>query len=242
MAHPTRYLLDNVLIDSSVLSSALELGVERFVYVSSGAIYPEQADQPISEGAILGGRLESANEGYALAKIVAGKTCAYASAELGFAYRVIAPSNLFGVHDTFALGHAHLIAAAIAKTHAAKVSRAETVSVWGDGMARREFTFASDLADWLATTFDSIADWPELLNLGVGVDHSIRDYYEAAKVVVGFEGRLEYDTSKPSGVQQRLLDSSVARSLGWNPTTSLIEGMAAMYTTYLLDINLGEVK
>lgn len=233
LGHPTGYLLENVIIDSSLLSGAIDQGVSRLVYISSGAIYPSDTPQPIAEGALMTGTLEHANEGYALAKIVGGRICAFASAEFGFDYRVVAPSNLYGVHDTFSLGHAHLIAAAIAKTHDARRSGAPTIPVWGDGTARREFTFASDLADWIVANLDRLAEWPLLMNVGAGIDHSVREYYEAVARVVGYEGVLEYDTDKPAGVPQRLLDSSAARELGWDPATSLLEGIAATYRHYL---------
>lgn len=236
LAHPTRYLLENIVLDSSLLSAAIEQGVRELVYISSGAIYPASTAQPIAETALMTGQLEPANEGYALAKTVGGRICAYASSEFGYHYRAVAPSNLYGAHDTFSLGDAHLIAAAIAKTHDAKVSGAPTISVWGDGTARREFTFAGDLAEWIVANLDHLADWPHLLNLGAGIDHSVREYYEAVSQVVGYSGDLEYDTERPAGVPQRLLDSTAARSLGWDPSTPLLDGIAATYRNYLASI------
>jgi GDP-L-fucose synthase len=236
LAEPTPYLLDNLVLDSSVLSAAISSGVRELLYVGSGAIYPQDATQPIGEDAILGGPLERANEGYALAKIAAGKVCEYASRQFGFHYRVVAPSNLYGPNDDYSLGHGHLVAAALSKIHAAYVSGMDTVSVWGDGTARREFTYVVDLADWLVGQMGRLSTWPSLLNVGAGTDHSIAEYYEVAKRIVGFTGDFEYDASKPAGVAQRLLDSSRARALGWAPTTSLEDGMTESYSQFVANL------
>ncbi|MEY9951161.1 NAD-dependent epimerase/dehydratase family protein [Leifsonia sp. EB34] len=233
IAEPTPYLLENLALDSSVLRASLEVGVPELLYIGSAAIYPESAEQPIAEDAILTGTLEPANEGYALAKIAAGKVCEYASRQFGYAYRVAAPSNLYGPGDDFALGHGHLVAAAIAKVHAAKTAGDRTVSIWGDGRARREFTFSVDLAEWLVGQVGALSGWPSLLNLGTGDDHSITEYYEVAREVVGWDGEFVFDASKPSGVGRRLLDSSRARALGWNPSTPLTDGMRSSYESFL---------
>lgn len=237
LAQPATFLQQNLQIDSSLISAAIAAEVPELLYISSGAIYPAETAQPIPEEALLTGRLEAANEGYALAKITGGMLCSYASTQYGYAYRAAVPSNLYGIGDSFAPGRAHLVASTIAKAQDAVDSAADAIEVWGDGSARREFTFAGDLADWLVSQVGSIAAWPATLNLGVGTDHSIREYYEAAARVTGFSGRFDYDTSKPSGVPQRLLDSSRARALGWNPTTSLDEGYAAVHAAYLASLS-----
>ncbi|AWB88646.1 NAD-dependent epimerase/dehydratase family protein [Salinibacterium hongtaonis] len=233
LAKPATFLRENLQIDGSVISAAIDLEVPELLYISSGAIYPAGMRQPLVEEDILAGELEPANEGYALAKITGAKLCEYASTQYGFAYRAAVPSNLYGPGDDFSPGRAHLVASTIAKAHAAVAAGDDTISVWGDGTARREFTYAPDLASWLVGQIGSLAEWPSLLNLGVGVDHSIRDYYDAAARVVGFDGEFDYDVTKPAGVMQRLLDSSRARKLGWNPSTTLDEGYAACYAAYL---------
>jgi GDP-L-fucose synthase len=233
LAHPTPYLLDNLRIDTSVISAALESGVERLLYVGSAAMYPENYRQPFQEADILAGPLEPANEGYAVAKIAATKLCEYASTEFGLAYRVAIPSNLYGPGEDFSLATGHLIAAALAKVHAAKIAADPFVTVWGDGTARREFTFSGDLASWLVGQLDNLGAWPQIVNLGAGQDHSIREYYEMAARVVGYTGTLTFDTSKPAGMQQRILDSSLANNLGWRATTSISAGMARTYESML---------
>jgi GDP-L-fucose synthase len=233
LAHPTTYLLDNLLIDASVLGAAIELGVPELLNIGSAAVYPERYERPFVEGDLLSGPLEQANEGYALAKISSTRLCAYASRELGLHHRVAVPSNLYGPHDHFSSSGAHLVAATIEKVHRAHVTGEPTVSVWGDGTARREFTYAVDLAEWLTGQVGDLARWPELLNVGCGTDHSVREYYEVARQVVGYEGGFTFDTTKPSGVPRRLIDSSAARELGWDAPTSLVDGMSAAYAAYL---------
>lgn len=233
LASPATFLLDNLSIDSSVISGSIAAAVPELLYISSGAIYPADLRQPLIEEDLLTGPLEGANEGYALAKIAGGKLCAYASKQYGYSYRAIAPSNLYGPNDSFGAGRAHLVASTISKMHDATQQGLETVLVWGDGTARREFTFSDDLAAWIVSQIGQLEKWPDLVNAGVGFDHTVREYYEAAARVTGFAGTLEYDTTKPSGVMQRLLDSRVARDLGWNPTTSLDAGYAATYAGYL---------
>ena len=236
LANPTRYLLDNLLVDTSVISAAIDARVPELLYIGSAVVYPEHFRQPLLEGDMLAAPLEPANEGYAIAKIAGTKLCEYASTEFGLRFRVAVPSNLYGPHDHFSPTHGHLIAAALKKVHDAYIAGAPTVSVWGDGLARREFTYAPDLAAWIVDQAGRLDAWPALLNLGQGTDHSITEYYEAARTAVGFAGDFEYDTDKPSGTPQRLLDSSRARALGWAPSTTLERGMANVYAAYLATI------
>ncbi|MGL4340622.1 MAG: NAD-dependent epimerase/dehydratase family protein [Rhodoglobus sp.] len=240
LAEPTAYLLDNMLLDTSVISAALSAAVPNLLYVGSAAFYPEHYRQPFEEGDLLCGPLEKANESYAIAKIAGAKLCEYASSQFGYSYRVVVPSNLYGPNDDYSLSHGHLIAATIAKIHQAHLRGEEAVVVWGDGSARREFTFSDDLAAWLVSQADSLSQWPNLVNVGAGVDHTITEYYEAARDVIGYAGRFEYDLSKPAGMHQRLLDSRAAQALGWVPSTSLREGMAQIYQRYAL-LSAGKV-
>ena len=242
LSAPTGYLLDNVLIDTSVISGAIDAKVPSLLYIGSAAFYPEHYRQPFLEGDILAAPLEAANEGYAIAKIVGAKLCEYASREFGLTYRVAVPSNLYGPNDDYSLSHGHLIAAAIAKIHAAHSSGADTVTIWGDGTARREFTYVGDLAGWLVSQAENLAAWPSLVNLGYGSDHSIADYYEVAREVVGYTGSFVFDTDKPSGMHQRILDSGVARALGWNPSTGIRDGMAEAYSRFVAQSGAGEAQ
>ncbi|WP_180357613.1 NAD-dependent epimerase/dehydratase family protein [Streptomyces sp. NP160] len=232
-ADQTGFLLDNLAIDTSLFRAALDAGVERLVYLGSSCTYPRDHRQPLVETDLLQAPLEPTNEGYALAKLAGTRLCQFASAQHGVAYRALVASNLYGPGDDFSTDRAHLVAAAIAKVHAAKVAGSPTVTIWGDGTARREFTYAGDVASWILGSLPRLELLPPVLNLGAGVDHSVTEYYEVARSVVGYEGEFVYDTSMPKGMHQKLMDSSRARALGWAPATSLADGMLATYEKYV---------
>lgn len=241
-ARPLPYLLENLRIDASVLDAVVSAEVPGYVYTASAAAYPAGAENPIAESALFTGRLEQANEGYGLAKLAGLTAVGYAAQQTGRAYRAILPSNLYGPGDTFDPGRSHLIASTLFKAHAAREAATPYVDVWGDGTARREFTFAPDLADWLVRSITDISVWPPFMNVGAGVDQSIKDYYEHASEIVGYDGELRFDTSKPSGVPRRLIDSSLARTHGWAPTTPIEDGMAQCYSAYLSRTANGDLR
>jgi GDP-L-fucose synthase len=232
IAHPGEYLLDNLLIDTSVLSTALDEGVSEFLYVSSAAIYPAETPQPIAEDALLTGPLEGPLESYALAKIAGARFCAYVSQEFGVRYRAIVPANMYGPGEDYSPERSHLVASALRKMHEAKATGAREVQVWGDGTARREVTFVGDVSDFMVSQLGRLQHWPDLLNVGYGSDLTVREVYEAAREVVGADVELRFDTSRPVGVGRRLLDSARARSLGWRPTTDLRTGMRLSYAAF----------
>lgn len=242
VARPLPYLLENVRIDTSVLDAVVGCSIPGYLYTASAAVYPAEAPNPIREGALFTGRLEPANEGYGLAKLTGLTAVGYAAKQTDRAYRAILPSNLYGPRDTFEPGRSHLIASTLLKTHVAREEGRPAVEVWGDGTARREFTFAPDLAEWIVASIGELDDWPSMMNVGAGVDHSIREFYEIAGEVVGFDGQLEFDTTKPSGVPQRLIDSTVARTHGWSPRTDIREGMAACYRSFLAHTATGDLR
>ena len=233
IADPADFLMDNILIDSSILKGAVETGVSKFLYFGSSCMYPRDYRQPLVESDLLAAPLEPTNEGYALSKIVGAKYCEYVSAQTGYSYRVVIPSNLYGPDDDYSLGEGHLVAASIAKAHSAKLSGAASIDVWGDGSARREFTYVGDLAAWVVTHLDEMDAWPSMMNVGYGTDHSVLAYYQAAMDVVGYQCKLLKDPSKPSGMQQKLMNSQVAVQFGWRPQTELLDGMGLAYRRYL---------
>lgn len=233
VADPAGFLMDNMQIDSNLLSASLDAGVTRFLYFGSSCMYPKDYRQPLVESDVLAAPLEPTNEGYALSKIASSRFCEYVARQFGHDYRVIIPSNLYGPNDDFSFDRGHLVAATIAKAHRAKVSNAETIDVWGDGSARREFTFVGDLASWIVQHLDAMHDWPPLMNVGQGDDHSVLDYYRIALEVVDYECDLVTDPSKPAGMKQKLMDSSLAAGFGWTPSTSLRDGMKQSYDAYL---------
>ena len=233
MSSQSSFLMDNLMIDANVIRSAKAAGASKLIYIGSSCMYPRDYRQPLVEADILAAPLEPTNEGYAIAKIAGGKYCEFLSAEGGIAFKVIIPSNLYGPDDDYSLSHGHLVAAALRKAHLAKTTGAATIDVWGDGTARREFTFVDDLASWIVATAPNIEGLPSYLNVGVGVDHSVLDYYRYALGTVGYECELVTDPSKPAGMQQKLMDSSAARAFGWLPTTGIEQGMALAYKRFL---------
>lgn len=229
IATPTPFLLDNLRMDAAVISAARSADVGELLYIGSAAVYPAAYERPYVESDILTGAVEPANEGYAIAKLAAIRLCDYIAREDGTAFRAAVPSNLYGPYDHYDAATAHLIAAALGKVHAAVRDGLPTVEVWGDGTARREFTYVGDLAAWILAQIGRLSFWPAALNLGCGVDHSIADYYREAARVAGYTGEFVFDPTKPAGVPRRLLDSSAARELGWAPGTDLATGIAATY-------------
>jgi GDP-L-fucose synthase len=235
VAKPTEFLLDNLLLDSAVIGGAIDLGISKLLYIGSSCMYPRDYRQPLVETDILAAPLEPTNEGYAIAKIAGSKLCEYASRELGLTYRTIIPSNLYGPKDDYTTGRSHLIAAAVSKVHDAKLSGSPTVEIWGDGTARREFTYVGDLAIWLVGQIDNIASWPSVLNVGCGYDRTVTEFYELARDIVGYDGEFVYDTSKPTGMHQKLMSSAVASGFGWDPRTDLRDGIGRAYEVFLAD-------
>jgi len=233
IAHPVEFLADNLTIDTNLIESAREAGIDRFVYFGSSCMYPRDYRQPLVESDVLAAPLEPTNEGYALAKIAGARLCDYVSREFGHAYRTLIPSNLYGPGDHYGSSASHLVAAAIYKAHVAKSERAQHVDVWGDGTARREFTFVTDVAEWVAQSIDSISAWPSLLNIGLGRDYTIREFYEFALQAVGYDAELRFDPTKPAGMAQKLMDSSRANGFGWAPRTGVPDGMADAYRRWI---------
>lgn len=233
IADPTGFLMNNLTLDQSVINGARETGVEQFIYIGSSCMYPRNYRQPLLEGDVLAAPLEPTNEAYALAKISGSKFCEYVSTQYGVSYKTIIPSNLYGPNDDYTSGRSHLVAAAISKLNSAHEAGESDVEIWGDGTARREFTYVDDLGDWLVRFFDDQPEWPSLLNVGCGYDHSVLEYYQFAKEVVGFEGGFTFDVSKPAGMHQKLMDSSLARQFGWNPSTGILAGMTTAYERFL---------
>ena len=234
IAHPVEFLAENQQMDANVLLGALHCSTPNLVYVGSSCMYPRDYRQPLVETDILAAPLEPTNEGYALAKISGSRLASYISKEHGVNFKTIVPSNLYGPGDNFDARSSHLVAACIAKVHAAKVSGIPRIEVWGDGLARREFTYVDDLSSWLVDNLSTIAEWPDLMNLGLGKDYSVNEYYKAAMEAVDFEVELVHDITKPTGMHQKLMDSGLAsKTCGWSPSTDIQVGMKKTYLDFL---------
>ncbi len=233
MAHPVAFLEANTAIGRNVIMGAYAAGVRSFLNLASTCMYPRAAPNPLTENMILTGELEPTNEGYALSKIMATRLCEYIGREDRTAkYKTLIPCNLYGPHDTFDPAASHLIPAIIHKVHTAKAQGLDTVEIWGDGTARREFMYAADLADAVLRAASDIAALPATMNIGLGTDYSINDYYATIADVIGWQGTFTHDLSKPVGMKQKLCDVSRSRTWGWAAPTELRDGIARTYEFY----------
>jgi GDP-L-fucose synthase len=229
---PVEFLLDNLRIQNNVIHSAYEAGVRKLLFLGSSCIYPKFAPQPIPETALLSGTLEPTNEAYAIAKIAGIKLCQAFSREYGANFISAMPTNLYGPNDNFDLETSHVLAALLRKAHEAKTRKDRELIVWGSGTPRREFLHVDDLASaclFLLARYDS----PEIVNVGCGEDISIRELAELICDIVGFDGKLAWDTTKPDGTPRKLLDVAKLRDLGWHPAIPLQDGIAQTYEWFL---------
>ena len=233
IAHPVEFLTQNIGIDRNILNASLQLGVNKLIYVGSSCMYPRNLAHPMKENEILSGPLESTNEGYALAKLVGSKTVEYVAQTKKLAWRNIIPSNLYGPNDHFEPERSHLLAAIIEKVSYAKHNNLLEVEMWGDGEVRREFTYVDDVASFIIKSLERLEVLPTTMNLGVGIDYTVREYYEMVIKSFGAQLKIVADPSKPAGIKRKLLDTSLAQSLGWEPKTDIETGIESTINWYL---------
>ena len=229
--YPADFIRENLLVQTNVIHEAWRHGVEKLMFLGSSCIYPKLCPQPTKEEYLLTGELESTNDAYALAKIAGIKTCQSYNKQYGTNYFSVMPTNLYGINDNFHPENSHVLPALIRKFHEAKLSNAESVNIWGNGTARREFLHTDDLAEALLFLMENYDD-SAIVNVGCGEDQTIRELAETIQKVVGFSGRLEFDTSFPNGTPQKILDISKINSLGWKPRIPLKEGLKQVYKWY----------
>lgn len=227
------YTTQNAQMALNIIGIAREMGVRNFINLSSSCMYPRDIKGLLRESDILKGELEPTNEGYAIAKVLGTRLCEYISRDFGLNYKTIIACNLYGEFDKFDEINSHMIPAVITKMHAAKKAGAKSVEIWGDGSARREFMYAADFADFIFFAVENLDKIPQNINVGLGRDYSIDEYYHAIAKAVGFEGEFVHNLDKPVGMQQKLMDISHIKALGWAPKTSLEEGIAKTYEWYL---------
>lgn len=232
IANPVSFLMDNIIIQHNVIKSAFDAGVEKLIFLGSSCIYPTKAQQPLKEEYLLTGPLEPTNEGYALSKIVGLKACEYYNKQFGTNYIGVMPPNLYGINDNFDLETAHVVASLIKKMHIAKVNDEPKVEIWGSGNQYRELMFVDDMADATLYAADNY-DGDSFINIGVGIDYTIRELSETIQKVVGYEGELFFDTSKPDGMFRKVLDVSNFNNLGWESKISLEKGLTLTYEWFL---------
>jgi len=226
--YPVEFLVENLRIQNNVSRSAYDNGVRKLLFLGSSCIYPKFAPQPIQESALLTGPLEPTNEAYAIAKIAGIKLCQAYAREYGANFISAMPTNLYGPNDNFDLETSHVLAALLRKAHEAKTRGDQRLIVWGTGKPRREFLHVDDLGSACLLLLENY-DSPEIINVGYGEDISIRDLAELICDVIGFDGELAWDTTKPDGTPRKLLDVSKIRALGWKPAVPLRDGIVRTY-------------
>jgi GDP-L-fucose synthase len=231
-SQPAQFIYQNLAIEINVIHAAFEAGVTRLVFFGSSCIYPKTCPQPIQEAYLLSSMLEPTNEPYAIAKIAGLKMCEAYNRQYGTKFIALMPTNLYGPNDNYDLQTSHVLPALIRKAHEAKVRGEDVLTVWGTGTPRREFLHVDDLAD--ATMFVLEHDVTVgLLNVGVGSDLSIHEIAQRVAQVVGFEGQISFDTSKPDGTPRKLLDVSRLAEMGWQARIELQDGIEATYQEFL---------
>jgi len=229
---PVEFLLENLQIQNNLISASFDFGVKKLLFLGSSCIYPKLAVQPIREEALLTGPLEPTNEAYAIAKIAGIKLCQAYARQYGANFISAMPTNLYGPGDNFDLQTSHVLPALIRKMHEAKMQNRREVVIWGTGTPRREFLHTYDLADALRFLLENY-DSPQIINVGCGYDITIRELALLVAKVVGVDAELVFDTSKPDGTPQKLLDISRLRQLGWQPRITLEDGVRDAYQWFL---------
>lgn len=227
---PVSFLVDNTDLGRNILLAGREVGTPVILNLASSCIYPKDHPTSLSEDLILTGAPEPTNEGYAIAKIFTLRLGQYINRQDGrTTIKTLIPCNLYGPYDHFDAERAHLVPAIIRKMHAAKVEGLDEVEIWGDGSARREFMFAPDLADAIVRAVDEFETLPEIMNVGLGDDHTVLDYYRTAAEVIGWTGNFRFDLSRPVGMKRKLVDVSKQTRWGWEAKTTLADGISATY-------------
>ena len=229
---PAEFIYDNLMIESNIIHSAYKYGVKKLLFLGSSCIYPKFANQPIKEEYLLTGELEPTNEAYAIAKITGIELCKFYRRQYGCDFISAMPTNLYGINDNFDLETSHVLPALIKKFHEAKINNQEEVVMWGTGKPLREFMYVDDLADALVHLMLNYSDEIHV-NMGTGKDLSIGELAQIVKEVVGYEGKIVNDLSKPDGTPRKLLDVSRLEATGWKYKTELREGIEKVYKWYL---------
>ena len=225
------FIYENIMIQSNIIHSSYATGVKKLMFLGSSCIYPKLAPQPLKEDYLLTGLLEPTNEPYAIAKIAGIKMCDAYRSQYGCDFISVMPTNLYGPNDNYDLQNAHVLPSLVRKFHEAKINNSPEVSIWGTGLPKREFLHADDLADACVFLMNTYSD-EGLVNIGTGEDISISDLALMIKEVVGYDGVIVYDASKPDGTPRKLMDVSKLSKLGWNYTIPLKKGLEMVYQEY----------
>ena len=229
---PADFMYQNMMLEMNVINAAWRHGVKKLEFLGSSCIYPRMAPQPMTESCLLTSSLEQTNEAYALAKISGLKYCEYLNRQYGTDYISVMPTNLYGPNDNYHPTRSHVLPALIRRFHEAKESGAETVVCWGDGSPLREFLYVDDLANLCVFLMNNYSG-NETVNAGSGKEVTIKELAETVAKITGYQGRIEWDTTKPNGTPRKLLDVSKAAGLGWHYRTELADGIALAYADFL---------
>jgi GDP-L-fucose synthase len=240
ITYPVEFLLENLKIQNNIIESAYKHGVKKLLFLGSSCIYPKNAPQPIKEEYLLSSELEPTNEPYALAKIAGLKLCAAYHKEYGADFFAVMPSNLYGLNDNYHLENAHALPMLLRRIHECKEASDKSVTIWGSGKPKREFMYADDLADGCFFVMEnhSADTIGEFINIGTGEEVTILELVSAICEVVGFEGEIVHDTSKPDGTMLKRMDVSKIHSLGWKHNTTLLDGIRLTYKDFIKNSNL----
>ncbi|MFB2936489.1 GDP-L-fucose synthase family protein [Aerosakkonemataceae cyanobacterium BLCC-F154] len=240
--YPAELMLDNLLVETHIINNSYRYEVKKLLYLASSCSYPKLCPQPMRPEFLLTGTLEPTNEAYALAKIAGIKLCQAYHQQYGVNFISGIPANSFGIGDDFSLEDSHVIPALILKMHQAKIQQAETVEIWGTGSPRREFIFADDVADGCIFIMAKYHDPTTPINIAGGEDVSIKELAELIKQVVGYQGKLRFDSSKPDGMPLKALDASEITELGWGLQTPFVSALRATYEWFLSLAESGETN
>ena len=230
--YKAEFLYDNLMIESNIIQAAYKNEVKKLLFLGSSCIYPKLAPQPLKEEYLLSGLLEATNEPYAIAKIAGIKLCEYYREQFGCNYISLMPTNLYGPNDNYDLQNSHVLPALIRKFHTAKISNTPSITLWGTGSPKREFLYVDDLANACLHLMQHYNE-KQFLNIGTGEDLTIKELAELIKNIVGYDGEITWDTTKPDGTPRKLMDVCKAHSLGWTHEISLEEGIKKTYANFL---------
>jgi GDP-L-fucose synthase len=236
--NPLKFMYENMQMGINLILASRNQKIKRLMNLGSSCMYPKVVTNPISEESLLQGEFEPSNEGYALAKVTSSKLCQYVSFEdKSYLYKTVIPCNLYGKYDKFDSNKSHMVPSAILKIYNAKKNSDESVDIWGDGLTRREFMYAGDFADFIYFAINKFESLPFNINVGLGFDFTVNEYYKAIAEVIGYKGKFKHDISKPSGVKQKLIDISRLKKFGWNHKTSLKQGINKTYEFFLSQVS-----
>lgn len=246
--YPAEFIYDNLMVEANVVHESWRAGVQKLLFLGSSCIYPRLAPQPMTESALMGGGLEPTNEPYAVAKIAGIKLCESYNRQYGVDYRSVMPTNLYGPGDNYHPENSHVIPALIRRFHEAKVQGLPSVAIWGSGTPRREFLYVDDMAAASVHVMNlpkseldqHVLPMQSHVNVGCGSDMTIAELAYAVAKSVGFQGRIEFDATKPDGAPRKLMDSSKLMETGWKPKVSLQEGLTSAYASFKLMLTLEE--